>query len=74
MKDHRLAGAIEILLDARMGFDPSGSVPVYDLHDDLGRNTGYCLVRADWLDELWKEASTEYRLIPHDHIDPSETG
>lgn len=73
MKDHRLAGSIEVLLDARMAFDPTGSVPVYDLHDDLGRHTGYALVRLSWLDELWKEAGNELSIIPHDHIDPSDT-
>lgn len=68
--DRELAVAIDTVIDAAKELDPTDSVPVYDLHDANGGNTGYCLVRTAWIDNLW---SAEYpgELIPHDHLDPS---
>lgn len=70
-----LVEAIVGLLGERHELDPTESVPVYDLHNQDGTNTGYCLVRSDWLDEVWLHAKHrayhDLPMIPHDHLDPS---
>lgn len=72
----KVAAAIKLLLEVRKEMDPTHSVPTYDLHDDQGWPTGFCLVRADWLDEIWKQAYHEGTgdtpMLPHEHIDPTD--
>lgn len=67
-----LARAIGVLLEFRHRLDPTLSVPVYDLHKADGHPTGYCLVRADWLDMIWSHVPQSQRgpMMPHEHLDP----
>ena len=71
----QLAMAISVVVGYVEGtLDPSASVPCYDLHERDGRHTGYCLVRNEWLDELWNgytPASIKLPMLPHEHVDPS---
>lgn len=65
-----VAQAIEALLNARHAVDEKDEVPVYDLHTLTGQPTGYCLVRTEALDAVWRAANGELP-VPHLHIDPS---
>lgn len=63
-----LADALRSILSARDVLDPQDSVPVYDLHYEDGNHTNYCLVNAEWLDELFTKAEGENAFMPHEHL------
>lgn len=65
-----LAAAIQTVLNERASIDPESKVPIYDLHAVDGRPTGFCLVRTEVLDEIWRRVNGS-APVPHSHIDPT---